>query len=90
MSSLIGLASSCEATKTVSQKEVIQTRKGNSRKQLSSSNHPTCCHPPATSQPTTLPPSHPMQGASQETVTRLFNFMKFVPNPGFRPPKNKK
>ncbi|RYR31254.1 hypothetical protein Ahy_B01g056049 [Arachis hypogaea] len=46
--------------------------------------------PPATTQPTTLPPSHPMQGASQGTVTRLFNFMKFVPNPGFRPPENKK
>ncbi|RYR34722.1 hypothetical protein Ahy_A10g049723 [Arachis hypogaea] len=46
--------------------------------------------PPATSQPTTLPPSHPMQGASQGTVTRLFNFMKFVPSPGFRPPRNKK
>ncbi|RYR19838.1 hypothetical protein Ahy_B03g064729 [Arachis hypogaea] len=46
--------------------------------------------PSATTQPTTLPPSHPMQGASQGTVTRLFNFMKFVPNPGFRPPRNKK
>ncbi|XP_020959110.1 uncharacterized protein LOC110262722 [Arachis ipaensis] len=51
---------------------------------------PPAATPPATTQPTTLPPAHPMQGASQGTVTRLFNFMKFVPNSGFRPPRNKK
>ncbi|RYR10979.1 hypothetical protein Ahy_B05g079470 [Arachis hypogaea] len=32
---------------------------------------------------------NPMQGASAATSSRLANFLKFVPTPGFKPPKKK-
>ncbi|RYQ82811.1 hypothetical protein Ahy_B10g101379 [Arachis hypogaea] len=32
----------------------------------------------------------PLQGASSATSFRLANFLKFVPTPGFKPPRKKK
>ncbi|RYR51288.1 hypothetical protein Ahy_A06g026313 [Arachis hypogaea] len=32
---------------------------------------------------------NPMEGASEATATRLANFLKFVPTPGFKPPRKK-
>ncbi|RYR18202.1 hypothetical protein Ahy_B03g062828 [Arachis hypogaea] len=34
-------------------------------------------------------PVNPMQGASSGTVTRLVNYMKFIPTPGFKAPRKK-
>ncbi|QHO57116.1 uncharacterized protein DS421_3g79530 [Arachis hypogaea] len=46
------------------------------------------------SQPSSTPPAtnvlvDPIQGASSGTATRLASFMKFVPTPGFKPPRKK-
>ncbi|RYQ93396.1 hypothetical protein Ahy_B09g099674 [Arachis hypogaea] len=32
---------------------------------------------------------NPMEGASEATAARLANFLKFVPIPGFKPPRKK-
>ncbi|RYR72020.1 hypothetical protein Ahy_A02g006223 [Arachis hypogaea] len=32
---------------------------------------------------------NPMEGASEATAARLANFLKFVPTPGFKPPRKK-
>ncbi|RYR29198.1 hypothetical protein Ahy_B01g053540 [Arachis hypogaea] len=86
-----GLASSCvRPPKLPPKRKSSKQEKATPGSSSQAATTPPAPTPPATSQPTTLPPSHPMQGASQGTVTRLFNFMKFVPNPGFRQPRNKK
>ncbi|RYR32407.1 hypothetical protein Ahy_A10g046981 [Arachis hypogaea] len=44
---------------------------------------------PSSTPPATNVPVDPMQGASSGTATRLASFMKFVPTPGFKPPRKK-
>ncbi|RYQ82851.1 hypothetical protein Ahy_B10g101414 [Arachis hypogaea] len=51
---------------------------------------PPAATPPRSSHTSRNPPPNPMQGATQGTATRLANFMKFVPNPGFKAPRHKK
>ncbi|RYR64294.1 hypothetical protein Ahy_A03g010428 [Arachis hypogaea] len=51
---------------------------------------PPAATPPGSSHTLRNPPPNPMQGATQGTATRLANFMKFVPNPGFKAPRHKR
>ncbi|RYR40511.1 hypothetical protein Ahy_A09g046267 [Arachis hypogaea] len=39
--------------------------------------------------PTGFASFNPMEGASEATAARLANFLKFVPTPGFKPPRKK-
>ncbi|RYR10735.1 hypothetical protein Ahy_B05g079213 [Arachis hypogaea] len=39
--------------------------------------------------PGTSPTVNPLQGASSATATKFANVMKFIPTPGFKPPRKK-
>ncbi|RYR28696.1 hypothetical protein Ahy_B01g052852 [Arachis hypogaea] len=39
--------------------------------------------------PPTSPTVNPLQGASSATATKFSNLMKFIPTPGFKPPRKK-